>query len=59
MTKFVSKRNKVKKKSFKFDSKAPPPSPDTPEERAAKDELIQKWLKKHKIKKLPYRRPES
>lgn len=34
-------------------SNMPPPPKDTPAERAEKDRLIAKWLKTHRIKKLP------
>tara|TARA_R110000868_G_scaffold315351_2_gene576252 strand:+ start:623 stop:802 length:180 start_codon:yes stop_codon:yes gene_type:complete len=57
MVRFVSKKKPVSAaKAFGFDHKESPP-PDTPDERSEKDDMIQQWLKKNEIKKLPYRKP--
>ena len=52
------KRPPFEIKIFNFDNKSIP-LPDTKTERSEKDDLIEQWLKKNQIKKLPYRPPWS
>ena len=57
MVRFLSKKKPVvAAKAFRFDHRDPP-LPDTPDERSEKDDIIQQWIKKNEIKKLPYRKP--
>ena len=57
MVRFISRKKPVAAaKAFRFDHREPPP-PDTSSERSEKDDMIQKWIRRNEIKKLPYRKP--